>query len=317
VKNFESVKSVLLNFAFNYAWSGWRGSHLIWNFVKIFKPHKTTIDVAKLPNGFSVLSNDKDWITRTITEGTYERALLHFLNSLRVDSLVIDVGANIGVTLWHSLKNSSEGAKYLAFEPSAQCYSGLEFSSSQLNRTGSVLKFALGETNKWSRIYGIGNELHSGGASLKRHPGHNDKSENVRVRSLDSVLIETHENECISLLKIDTEGFEGQVLSGAQMTLISKKVEILILEVSPNFGDISYLINLAHVLDTSYLWFILDERGFIRRRPKLSPINLDFALSRMEQWNLVIMRKDILQKYSKTNTSHFWCFRNEISQFIE
>jgi len=301
----KSIESILVKIAFNYAWGGWRGSHLIWGFVRRFKSHNTPIVAAQLPNGFSVLYNDKDWITRTITEGTYERALLHFLDSLRADSLVVDVGANIGVTLWHSLKSSTEGATYLAFEPSAQCFSGLEFTSSQLNRPGSILKFALGETSKSSRMYGIGNELHSGGASLKRHPGHNDNSENVQVRTLDSVLFETHERESISLLKIDTEGFEGQVLSGAQMTLKSKKVEILILEVSPNFGDISYLKDLARVLNGNYVWFTLNERGFIKRKPDLRPIDLDLALSRMEQWNLVIIRKDILEKYSKNQHSYF------------
>ena len=106
--------------AFAIASSGWRGSQFLWKIAtRLQKVNEG--EIVRLPNDFPLRIDSKDWISKTIYEGTYERALLHFLDSLTLKDYCIDVGANIGVTLWHSLKNSNPSATYMAFEPSSQC----------------------------------------------------------------------------------------------------------------------------------------------------------------------------------------------------
>lgn len=283
---------------FWYSWNGFRGSHFFWGLVLVAKEAPNLSEV-QLPNGFPMIVNDEDWISKTIYQGTYERSLLHFLDSLILSSLVVDVGANIGVTLWHALRNSHPATRFIAFEPSKQCLHGLNITTSHLTRSGHVLEFAIGDSNGTQALHGIENEMHSGGASLISHSGLRGHSEDVEVRKLDTVLNEYLQGTAVSLLKIDTEGYESHVIAGGRKLLESGLVEIVVMEVSPNFGDISYLRNVNEFAGNNYVWFILEEEGRFKRKPFLRRISIEASLGMTEQWNLVLIRNDILHKYSK------------------
>lgn len=285
--------------AFAVASSGWRGSQFFWKIVAGLQKVKEG-EIVRLPNGFPLRIDSMDWISKTIYEGTYERALLHFLDSLALKDCSIDVGANIGVTLWHSLKNSKPTATYMAFEPSSQCFAPLNSTCTDLINSGQIYDFAIGSADESRSIYGLGNQLHSGAASLISHSGVRGEKGEVQVRKLDSVLQEYLGNNLISLLKIDTEGYEAQVVKGAADTLASGKIEIIIMEVSPNFGSVDYLNYLNQLLDQKYSWFALSEQGSIKRSPCLDEIFLNQALAFDQQWNLVLIRTDVLKNYQKS-----------------
>jgi FkbM family methyltransferase len=283
---------------FWYSWNGFRGSHLLWGLISVVKDAPNFSEV-QLPNGFPMVVNDEDWISKTIYQGTYERPLLHFLDSLILSSLAVDVGANIGVTLWHALRNSEPAATFIAFEPSKQCLQGLKITTSHLKRSGHVFEFAIGDLNGIQALHGIENEMHSGGASLISHSGLRGHSEDVEVRKLDTVLDEYFQGTPVSLLKIDTEGYESHVIAGGRKLLESGLVEIVVMEVSPNFGDVSYLRSVKEFIGNNYVWFILEEEGGFKHKPFLRRISLEASLDIREQWNLVLIRGDILQNYSK------------------
>lgn len=287
--------------AFAIASSGWRGSQFLWKIAtRLQKVNEG--EIVRLPNDFPLRIDSKDWISKTIYEGTYERALLHFLDSLALKDCCIDVGANIGVTLWHSLKNSNPSATYMAFEPSSQCFTALSSTCADLKNSGQIYDFAIGSADESRSIYGLGNQLHSGAASLISHSGVRGEKGEVQVRKLDSVLQEYLGKNLISLLKIDTEGYEAQVVNGAADTLATGKIEIIIMEVSPNFGSVDYLNYLSQLLDQKYGWFVLSERGSIKRSPCLHEISLNQALAYDQQWNLVLIRKDVLEVYERSTS---------------
>jgi FkbM family methyltransferase len=284
--------------AFAIASSGWRGSQFLWKIAtRLQKVNEG--EIVRLPNGFPIRIDSKDWISKTIYEGTYERALLHFLDSLVLKDCSIDVGANIGVTLWHGLKNSNLSATYMAFEPSSQCFEALESTCADLNNSGKIYDFAIGSADESRSIYGLGNQLHSGAASLISHSGVRGEKGEVQVRKLDSVLQEYLGDRLISLLKVDTEGYEAQVVTGATDSISKGKIEIIIMEVSPNFGSVEYLTYLNQLLGEKYSWFALSEQGSIKRRPCLDEISLNQALAFNQQWNLVLIQKDVLKNYQK------------------
>ena len=286
----------LHRFPFWFSWSGFRGSHIVWALFETLKKLPASRKI-QLPNKFPLIVNEKDWIAKTIYQGTYERSLLHFLDSLVLSGLVVDVGANIGVTLWHGLRHSHPTTKFIAFEPSKQCTTGLQMATSQMAREGHVLEYAIGDSDGTQLMHGIENEMHSGGASLISHSGLRGHSVEVEVRKLDTVLTEYFDGSPVSLLKIDTEGYESHVIGGAGKLLKSGIVEIIIMEVSPNFGDVYFLKYLKKLLGEGYLWFILEEKGKFRRRPSLRRISLDASLTLMEQWNLVLIRTDVFERY--------------------
>ncbi len=285
--------------AFAIASSGWRGSQFLWKIAtRLQKVNEG--EIVRLPNDFPLRIDSKDWISKTIYEGTYERALLNFLDSLALKECCVDVGANIGVTLWHSLKNSECSATFMAFEPSPQCFEALESTCADLSNSGKIYDFAIGSADESRSIYGLGNQLHSGAASLISHSGVRGEKGEVQVRKLDSVIQECLGNRLISLLKVDTEGYEAQVVIGATDSISRGKIEIIILEVSPNFGSVEYLTYLSQLLNEKYSWFALNERGSIKRSPCLDEITLNQALAFNQQWNLVLIRKDILEIYQKS-----------------
>jgi FkbM family methyltransferase len=283
---------------FWYSWNGFRGSHYLWGLCTIAK-HAPNLNEVQLPNGFPMIVNEEDWIAKTIYQGTYERPLLHFLDSLVLSSLVVDVGANIGVTLWHALKNSDSTTSYIAFEPSRQCLTGLGVTTSHLEQSGHVLPYAIGSLNGTQELHGIENVEHSGGASLISHSGLRGHSESVEVRKLDTVLEEYFQGTAVSLLKIDTEGYESHVIDGGRKTLQSGLVEIVVMEVSPNFGDVSYLRNVKKFTGNKYSWFMLEEKGIFKYKSFLRKISLETSLAISEQWNLILVRNDVLDSYSK------------------
>ena len=284
--------------AFAVASSGWRGSQFLWKIAIGLQKVKEG-EIVRLPNGFPLRIDNKDWISKTIYEGTYERALLHFLDSLVLKDCSIDVGANIGVTLWHSLKNSESSATFIAFEPSTQCFEALGSTCADLSNSGKIYDFAIGSADESRSIYGLGNQLHSGAASLISHSGVRGEKGEVQVRKLDSILKESLGNNSISLFKVDTEGYEAEVVNGAADTLATGSIEIIIMEVSPNFGSVDYLNYLSQLLNQKYCWFALSEQGSIKRRPCINEISLNQALAYDQQWNLVLIRKDVLEVYQK------------------
>jgi FkbM family methyltransferase len=302
---------LLHRFPFWYSWNGFRGSQFIWALFGVLKKLPDSKDI-QLPNKFPLIVNEKDWISKTIYHGTYERSLLHFLDSLVLSSLMVDVGANIGVTLWHALRNSKHGTRYMAFEPSKQCLPGLLMATSHLHNEGQVFGYAIGHADGIQTMHGIENEMHSGGASLISHSGLRGRSEDVDVRKLDSLVPQYSNGVPISLLKIDTEGYESHVISGAKNILESGLIEIVIMEVSPNFGDVSYLKEVNQLLGAKYHWFTLEESGNFKRKPSLHKISLKQSLSRAEQWNLVLVRDDVFNYYCMQKHQIFLGFQNYI-----
>lgn len=292
--------SLLHRVGFWFSWHGFRGSQFVWAILEGFKRLPDS-KVIQLPNTFPCVIKEKDWISRTIYQGTYERSLLYFLNSLTLSNLYVDIGANIGVTLWHGLRNSRSGVVFIAIEPSKQCIASLIEVTSRLDCEGLVLKYAIGDRDGIQTMYGIENELHSGGASLKFHAGLKGRSEKVEVRSLDSITERYFKGLPVSLLKIDTEGYESEVIRGANKLLESGKIEIIVIEVSPNFGDVSYLREFAQLLGQGYLWFALEETGKLRRKVALRRVSLEQSLSRTLQWNLVVFRTDVFESYCTEN----------------
>ncbi len=284
--------------AFAYAVSGWRGSQFIWKFVTKLQIVSDGQSV-RLPNGFPLVIDNRDWISRTVYQGTYERALLKFLGSLTLSDSYIDVGANIGVTLWHSLKGSKPTATFIVFEPSTQCLPALRNTRMDISNQGQIFDYAIGNTDGKATLFGLDNKAHSGAASLAQHPGIRGGEGEVQVHRLDTILRDSTGNQTISLLKVDTEGYEGQVVEGAKETLLSGVVEIIVMEVSPNFGSVDYLSTVDEFLTGEYRWFYLDERGKLRKTPYLLEIDLRQALEYSHQWNLVLMRKDVFAKYEK------------------
>lgn len=136
-----------------------------------------------------------------------------FLRHLQNASTCIDVGANIGL---YTCLAAAQGKHVIAFEPLAINVTAL-YRNLLCNDFLDVEVFPLGLSDKAGikRLFG-GNTAASfvpgwAGTSNKRH-------ELVPVSTLDLIVNSRFNGQPI-LIKIDVEGFEYEVLSGAEHTL--------------------------------------------------------------------------------------------------
>jgi len=194
------------------------------------------------------LGQGKGWGTDTVESEV--RAGLELLGGATPQPVVADVGANVG--LWtEALLSTAPGSTVHAFEPSGTAFAAL--TARVGGRPGVHLHRAAvgrdaGTATLWSDTAG------SVLASLERRRlDHRDISfdhaEEVQVVTLDDVFADT---AAPSLLKIDVEGRELDVLLGATKVLETVRV------VQFEFGGCN--------IDTrTYLrdfWYFFTDRGF-------------------------------------------------------
>lgn len=159
----------------------------------------------------------------------------------------IDVGANVGIHCCVMAHYCGQSGHVLAFEPSPSIYARLkkniafnQLSQIQLNQVAlSCHEGEIGFDDK-------SNETNIGKSKID----HNSEYK-VPVTSLDKLAAG---KDNISLIKIDVEGFEIDVLKGAQETLLKHK-PALVIEVNVgqySLGDIlqaiPYPVNVFHII---------------------------------------------------------------------
>ena len=138
------------------------------------------------------------------------------------EPLVLDVGANVGE---FSLALSRHGAVVHAFEPDP-----VEFKALERNCRGSTVhphNIALWD-NEESRYFYLSNA--TGDSSLFSEGGATDEKIKIQARTLDSWARENLAPDCpVSVLKVEAEGAEPEVLLGGVETL--KRVHFVTVDV--------------------------------------------------------------------------------------
>jgi FkbM family methyltransferase len=148
---------------------------------------------------------------------------------------IFDVGANVGQYTRIFLSNSN--ARVFAFEPIKESYLSL-LAVQKLNKRLVPFNYALGASSYETDIF-FGtdtDELATMSSKVMEMPDlkrHNVRSQRVQVRTLDSVFLELQKNSNLTTLdciKIDTEGFELDVLIGSSYVLKEIRPKAIILE---------------------------------------------------------------------------------------
>lgn len=144
------------------------------------------------------------------------------------DGAFIDIGANIGQTLVdHYLAETKTW--YIGFEPNPHCvYYLTEIIKASSLSNYTVLPIGLGSETKIVPLYTRKDKSDDVSATLVAdlRPTWELASQYVPCYRFDDVC-QTLELESISLMKIDVEGFELEVLKGMQTTLKNLKPVIL------------------------------------------------------------------------------------------
>ncbi|BAU12711.1 methyltransferase FkbM [Leptolyngbya sp. NIES-3755] len=159
----------------------------------------------------------------------FEPKMAQLFKTVATDSeVILDVGANIGCT---ALLFGELSKQVYAFEPSQTTFHFLEQNVLQSGlKNISLQNIGLGaESGEFTLTFSPANR--SGGfVSNQTQIDAGHVTETITIRQLDEV-IRSLNVPIIDFIKIDVEGFEGQVLRGATQTLLTYQ-PIVVLELN-------------------------------------------------------------------------------------
>ncbi len=168
---------------------------------------------------------------------------IFYLEYLREDMTVFDVGANVG-ELTFLFSRFAQSGKVYAFEASRAAYKKLEIICNAAERRNVVLNhLALSNKNGFIELYVYEDALSSFNSQAKRPlKDHGLDIEPIGIEKVSAMTIDAYcqrkKIEKIDLLKIDVEGAEFQVMQGAFNMLKNKRIACLTFEFGQTTFDI-------------------------------------------------------------------------------
>lgn len=237
MKDNSSFKvKVEFNFKLRHLFINWLNNIDVTGFRKLAHlapkwliPSPKKSGVIQLPDGLKLWIDPEkdDGVERSLYyTGSYESGTIGFIrNYLKKSDCFVDVGANIGlISLEASREVGSQGNVY-SFEPHPYTAKILRFNIS-LNSMENIkaIEKGVGSEKGEAKIYDRW-DINRGGASLLSSNS-DQEGFDIQVVTLDEVF----ENIKVSMIKIDVEGFELEVLKGAKRILSSVNPPIIIVE---------------------------------------------------------------------------------------
>ena len=249
LKAFQNLNFLLLTHPF-------KGNGLIRKIIrKIFYPKIKGPLLLTTKNNIALIClnplKDKGVENFLYFYGTYEAGTLFIMkNCLRHSDTFLDVGANIGLmSLYASFLVGDKGKVY-SFEPEPKIFS-IFLQNISLNQRENIipLNIALGGSKGQGNLY-LNPDFGSGSTSLIK-PKYNSSRNCIKtqIESMDEV-ISSYKISGITMIKIDTEGYEALVLKGAEKLLKSDKAPVVCFEFSKHttpFGC-NYMTNMLNFI---------------------------------------------------------------------
>jgi FkbM family methyltransferase len=180
-----------------------------------------------------VLNPNDPVVCGALTFGVYEAAETDFLlNVFRPGMTFVDVGANIGYYTALAIDRIGVSGRIIAIEPEPENFEYLN-RTVRANRAKHVVCVRKGASDQEGRLTLYTSSGNRGDNRLYRNDLA-DGSYEVETSTLDTIL---DEQGILSadLIKIDVQGFEGQVLRGMRQTLRRSGRLVMLLEFWP-FG---------------------------------------------------------------------------------
>ncbi|HSZ71492.1 MAG TPA: FkbM family methyltransferase [Cytophagaceae bacterium] len=171
--------------------------------------------------------------------GMYEFDDMFFVvHLLDKEDVFVDVGANVGV--YTVLASGVKRARTIALEPDPDTFKNLLNNVALNHLTDKVRLLNLGvgekkETVKFTKGLGAINHI-------KRDEDGEGEFNEIQIESLDDIL----KNDNPTLIKVDVEGFETQVIKGAVETLKKPSLKGIIIELNGLASKYSYEEHFIH-----------------------------------------------------------------------
>jgi FkbM family methyltransferase len=206
-----------------------------------------------------------DHVQRMVYLGCFEREETNLMRrELKPGMTFVDIGANCGYFTYLAAARVGASGRVLAVEPSPRVADILEAALRENNLANVTLaRTALGRTSGELTLYVPPEALANHAPTAIATPGWSPIA--VPVRTLDDLLDEQRIDR-VDVLKVDVEGYEGEVLRGAERSLQSGRIRAMLIE----FNE--WWLRQAGS-NSGELWDRILAAGFTCDRPR--PANFD------------------------------------------
>lgn len=207
-----------------------------------------------------------DYVGLTISlEGRFENHILSLLervfacylpDSLRL--VALDVGANIGN---HSIFFSKYFNRVYSFEPNEKVFDLLSYNAKWLGEGGKIVPMNFGLGGSCGSVkfsFDPGNL--GGGRVIDRCRNHSGIVREIQIRRVDDLTELTYER--VGLIKIDTEGFETEVLNGA-LKIIKRDRPLILFEVQKEEIELGTCSAMEFLKNEGYTFFTIRPNFYL------------------------------------------------------
>ncbi len=220
------------------------------------------------PTSLSIFMHWREFVSNRMRRIGYDIVrfpLLRYLKSQEVN-VVLDVGANTGQYA-KELRELGYDDRIVSFEPLSQPFTELS-KKAAADPAMEAVHLALGKEEAEIDINVSENTVSS--SFLEMLPEHKEivpssgtvKTEKVQVKTLDQVFPDHVQNGDNAFLKIDTQGFERDVIEGATEALAQLKGLQVELTLSPLYTDQPLIEDIIALLRPHGMVPVWIEHGF-------------------------------------------------------
>jgi len=230
--------------------------------VKNYSSSNLQTDYAEVFGNKLILS--KKGLALAISHyGAYEELEAKIMEEkIKVGSIVVDVGANIGLHTLNMARIVGNTGRVFAFEPDPSNFEILGENVKINNYQNIILEEkAVGDKHGRVTLYQSDNP---GNHRLFPQTKQTKGEVEVELTSLDKYFIDSNLAEKISFIKIDVEGLEFSVLNGMKNILKNnKKIKILFEFVPENIMEVGFApIGVLNLLTSiGFKLYCIDERA--------------------------------------------------------
>lgn len=222
-------------------------------YEKLFPVAKLTLDGKQLtyvtPNSFCL------WRVQSLM--TKEPSTIEWLDSFPAGSVMLDIGANVGMySIYAAIMRD---AQVYAFEPESQNYATLckNIVTNKLSDRVIAWSAALSDTEGFDKLhlskFEAGSSCHSFGESLDPYlkAKQNPFVQGCYATTVDR-LVADGTLPVPTFIKIDVDGIEHKIIKGAEKTLQDPGVSSLLIEINPHLAEHRWIIDHLATLGFRY-----------------------------------------------------------------
>jgi len=199
------------------------GRFVRWQINNLLNPHPIVYQLTS--NSKLIIQKGMKGATGNLYNGLLEFSdMLFVLHCLRPEDHFVDLGANIGV--YTALASAEIGAATLSIEPVPGVFASLELNVAinKIDSKVTLLNIAVGEKEGTLKFT---SELDTVNHVATQEEIKTDAVIEVKVLTLDSIIVDIP-----TIIKIDVEGYETNVLKGAEKTIGNPALKAVIIELN-------------------------------------------------------------------------------------